>query len=283
MRPLSRRDRPQLQGLDTVNPTLACRNMPIRNHYPHFAVHHDRPISVSSLDRRRGREKLSRKERRSSYEEGGAWLRILPSPPVRSFRQTGRLAHSRSFPSSGVSAANTTAGAVQLADPPRNESLVWSCCLGSAQGRAIKTDTTCATARGKLTRNLPTRHPPAASRAQIGRSQARGLEAFLRLAVVLQRGQALSTASLSPERAAVRGGDGATTRQIARGSGCCRARNSANARQTCEGISITADQLHRSWRGGSSILTEAAPHLAGAVFLAAAWPIREAWWEWVGF
>ena len=37
----------------------------------HFAVHHDRPISVSSLDRRRGREKLSRKERRSSYKEGG--------------------------------------------------------------------------------------------------------------------------------------------------------------------------------------------------------------------
>ena len=31
----------------------------------HFAVHHDRPISVLSLDRRRGREKLSRKERRS--------------------------------------------------------------------------------------------------------------------------------------------------------------------------------------------------------------------------
>jgi hypothetical protein len=57
---------------------------------------------------------------------------------------------------------------------------------------------------------------------------------------VLQRGQALSTASLSPERAAVRGGDSATTRQIARGSGRCRARNSANARRTCEGIRITA-------------------------------------------
>ena len=38
----------------------------------HFAVHHDRPISVLSLDRRRRREKLSRKERRSSYDEGGA-------------------------------------------------------------------------------------------------------------------------------------------------------------------------------------------------------------------
>jgi hypothetical protein len=38
-------------------------------------------------------------------------------------------------------------------------------------------------------------------------------------------GRPLSTASQSPERAAVRGGDGATTRQIARGSGRCRARN----------------------------------------------------------
>jgi hypothetical protein len=45
--------------------------MPIRSRYPHFAAHHDRPISILSLDRRRGREKLSRKERRSSYKEGG--------------------------------------------------------------------------------------------------------------------------------------------------------------------------------------------------------------------
>jgi hypothetical protein len=69
----------------------------------------------------------------------------------------------------------------------------------------------------------------------------------MRLAVVLQRGQALSTASQSPERAAVRGGDGATMRQIARGPG--RARNSANARRTCEGIRITAAQQYRSCRG----------------------------------
>jgi len=69
--PLVQRDPPQLQGPVTVNPALSSRNMPIHSRYPHFAVHHDRPISVSSLDRRRGREKLSRKERRSSYEEGG--------------------------------------------------------------------------------------------------------------------------------------------------------------------------------------------------------------------
>jgi hypothetical protein len=80
-----------------------------------------------------------------------------------------RLAHSRSFPSSsGVSAANPVAGAVQLADP----SSQCSCRLESAQGHAIKTSTACAAATGKLTRTLLTRHPPAAPGAQLGRSQA---------------------------------------------------------------------------------------------------------------
>ena len=62
MPPLAQRDLRQLQCPVTVNPTLLYRNMPIRSHYPHFAVYLDRPISASSLDRRRGREKLSRKE-----------------------------------------------------------------------------------------------------------------------------------------------------------------------------------------------------------------------------
>jgi hypothetical protein len=44
-------------------------------------------------------------------------------------------------------------------------------------------------------------------------------------------------------------GNGAITRQIARGSGRCRARNSANTRRTCEGIRIVAAQQHRSCRG----------------------------------
>ncbi|CAM6005563.1 unnamed protein product [Sphagnum balticum] len=43
--------------------------------------------------------------------------------------------------------------------------------------------------------------------------------------------QAESTASQSPGRPAVRDGDSATTRQIARRFGHCKARNSANARQ----------------------------------------------------
>jgi hypothetical protein len=54
-----------------------------------------------------------------------------------------------------------------------------------------------------------------------GTARPRRREAFLRLAIVRQRGQAVCTASQSPEQAAVRGGDGATTRQIARGSGRC--------------------------------------------------------------
>ena len=118
--PLVQRDPPQLQGPDTVNPTLSYRNTPIRSRYPRFAVHHDRPISVSSLDRRRGREQLSRKERRSSYEEAVHDFGYCPHRPSEGFRQTGRLAHSSSFPSSGVSAANPAAGAVQLANHPRN-------------------------------------------------------------------------------------------------------------------------------------------------------------------
>jgi len=34
--------------------------LPLRDHYLHFAVHHDRPISVSFLDRWQGHEKLSK-------------------------------------------------------------------------------------------------------------------------------------------------------------------------------------------------------------------------------
>jgi hypothetical protein len=53
-----------------------------------------------------------------------------PLRPSEGFRQTGRLAHSRSFPSSGVSAANPVAGAVQLADPQQ-------IFQGNAPGRAL--------------------------------------------------------------------------------------------------------------------------------------------------
>ena len=99
---------------------------------------------------------------------------------------------------------------------------------------------------------------------------------------MLQRGEALSTASQSPERAAVRGGDGATTRQIARGSGRCRARNSAIARRTCEGIRITAAQQYRSCRGDRGFWLKLPRTSLARSISAAAWPIRGAWWEGVG-
>jgi hypothetical protein len=62
--------------------------MPIRSNYLYFAVHYDRPISVSFLDRRRGREKLNKEVgtiggREEWYDLG--YHRIRPS---ESFRQT---------------------------------------------------------------------------------------------------------------------------------------------------------------------------------------------------
>ena len=109
---------------------LSYRNMPIRSRYPPFAVHHDRPISVSSLDCRRGREKLSRKERGPSYEEGCMTSDIALSARPKASGRLGRLAPSRPFLSSGVSAANPVAGAVQLADPQQ-------ILQGNAPGRAL--------------------------------------------------------------------------------------------------------------------------------------------------
>jgi hypothetical protein len=57
---------------------------------------------------------------------------------------------------------------------------------------------------------------------------------------VLRRVQAGSMASQSPGRLAVRDGDGATTRQIAKRLGRCQARNSANTRRIVRG---SASQL----------------------------------------
>jgi hypothetical protein len=51
--------------------------------------------------------------------------------------------------------------------------------------------------------------------------------------------QVESAASQSLERPAVRDGDGATTRQIARKLGHCKARNSANARQLAGGSAVS--------------------------------------------
>lgn len=125
MQPLSCKETHCRQGPISVDPALSCRTMPEYAHpqlLSHFAMHYDRPISVSSLDHRRGRKKLSMKERRSSHKEGVHDFGYCPLRPSEGFRQTGKLAHSRSFPSSGISATNPAASAVQLANPSRNES-----------------------------------------------------------------------------------------------------------------------------------------------------------------
>lgn len=55
---------PQLKGPETIDPGLSYRNTPFRGRHLHFAVHRDRPITVSSLDHRGRHENLS-KERMS--------------------------------------------------------------------------------------------------------------------------------------------------------------------------------------------------------------------------
>ncbi|KAG9243305.1 hypothetical protein BJ878DRAFT_125458 [Calycina marina] len=263
--PLVQGSPPQLQDPVAVNPALLYRNMPIRSRYPTSLCpsigrsQYHLWIVGETVKSRAGRSHDHR------TREGGVWLRISPSPPVRRLQADW---HIRVFSqSSGVSAANPAPapGPVPLADPPGNApARVSYDPAASNQPRATEApNASCTCSTGGTTRQKPgciiVRH-------------------FCDWLLTLQRGQAESTASQSPERAAVRGGDGAT-RQIARGSGRCRARSSANARRTCEGIRVTAAQQHRDWTGRSWILVEAAPHLAGAVFSAAAWPSGRTWRE----
>jgi hypothetical protein len=113
-------------------------------------------------------------------ERGSHDFGYCPIRPSEGFRQTGtfqvfpivRRLSCQSFSWRGLIGGSS-------ADPQSNASgrasYDRSCCLGSGQGRAIKTNTTCAAARGKLTRKLPTRYLPAAPGAQLGRSQAASL------------------------------------------------------------------------------------------------------------
>jgi len=80
---VSCRDLLQLLGPDTLDPALLFRKMPIRSHCLYFAVYHDRLISVSFLDRRRGREKLNIEVRTiESHDLGYDCIRLS-----KSFRQ----------------------------------------------------------------------------------------------------------------------------------------------------------------------------------------------------
>ena len=110
--PLAQRDPPQLQGLITFDSALLYWNIPIYSRYLHFAVYYNRPILILFLDYRRGREKLSRKERGLLYKEGVYNFGYYTLRPLEGFKQISRLAYSRFFLSSGVLATNSIAGAV---------------------------------------------------------------------------------------------------------------------------------------------------------------------------
>jgi len=60
----------------------------IRGHHLHFAVHHDRPISASFLDRRRGREKLNKESGTIEGREEAYDLEHHRIRPSEGFRQT---------------------------------------------------------------------------------------------------------------------------------------------------------------------------------------------------
>jgi len=91
--PLAQRDPPQLQGFIIVDLALLSRNMLICSRYPYFAIYYNRPILVLSLDCRQGCKKLSKKERRLSYEEGVHNFGYCPLCLSEGFRQTSKLAH----------------------------------------------------------------------------------------------------------------------------------------------------------------------------------------------
>jgi len=131
-------DPPQLQGPDTLDPALSFWKMPIRSNQLHFAFHHDRPISASFLDRRRGREKLKEagtiEGRELSYDLGYYCARLSES-----FRQTGT---SQVF--------SSLASQLSRGQLSRSNRQIFS---GSKQ---------CSLQSVVLSRKLPTRHPPAA-------------------------------------------------------------------------------------------------------------------------
>jgi hypothetical protein len=220
MLPLSRRE--IRRSCKALSPSILRSHMPIRSHYPHFAVHHDRPISVSSLDRRRGRENLSRKERRSSYEEGGCMTSdiALSGRPKASGRLADwhirglsrrpasqlpilQLARSHSPILQGMLLAESRMILPPRISPgPRNQDEYDMCCdNGETHQEAPHTSSTCGTW--------------GTARQQPGRVVVRHFCDWL---WCCNEGKPCPRL-LSLRSTLQRGGDGATTRQIARGSG----------------------------------------------------------------
>jgi len=178
-------------------------------------------------------------------EGGVAWPRIPPYPPIRKLQAD---LHIPGILVVGVSALMRAAGAIQSAYLSAG-SKQYSLQRVVRSMKLATTSSTCGAARQKP-----------------GRVVVRD---FCNWLFVLQRVQTKPAASHSPGRPATRGGDDATTRQIARRFGHCKARNSANARRAREGDRRHSCSAASRLRRRSRFLVEAAPHLAGAIISAA--------------
>ena len=81
----------------------------------------------------------------------------------------------------------------------------------------------------------------------------------------------------------MQGGDSATMRQIIRGSRHCRAYNLVNIRHIYKGIRIIVFSSIKAIGGNHGFWLKLPRTSLARSFSAAAWPIRGAWWEGVGF
>ncbi|KAF8847685.1 hypothetical protein BDZ45DRAFT_699003 [Acephala macrosclerotiorum] len=164
---------------------------------PSFAIHYNRPISVSFLDRWRGREKPNKEAVMIEGMEESYDLEHHRIRPSEGFRQT---CTSQSFPPSGVSAANPAAGVVRH---PAASNL--------AQIRAIKTNTKRAAARKLTRKRLDASSTSGAARQKPGRVAMRHFSDWLPYCNACRPSPA---ASQSPRDYGMRIRDSATARQI---------------------------------------------------------------------
>jgi hypothetical protein len=192
--------------------------------------------------------------------------------PLRLSEASGRLAYSRSScrPASQLSSVQLVRSNRQILNKSKSRlerSIVRSCCLGSAQGRAIKTNTSvCHGQRGahqEAANASSTCGTWGVARQKPGRVVVRHFCNWL-LCPSVQT----SPRHLSLQKALLWG----TVMVRRRG----KLQESLDAAELvtrpmrgapCEGIGVTAAWQYRSCRGRSRILVEAGPHLAGAVFL----------------
>lgn len=146
--------------------------LPICGRYIHLAVHHNRPISVSFLDRRRGREKLKEEAVTMEGEKDSHELEYRSIRPSASCRQTYTsqvfLSLASQLPILRQARSSQRASSPSLSNAPRRAPPVLNQ-PRATQSRRIRN---VRRPRGKLTWKPSTRHPPVAPRSQRGRSPA---------------------------------------------------------------------------------------------------------------